>query len=464
MTRIATFVVTLVVCAACAPYLLAQQGWNREGALRRFTGDAIVSEWSGCQPPPGNPVVEIGGSLMEVDLQDGTTIKKNKPEGNWVFVPRQPKLMAQVTRTSESGGTTTVAFYDTWLGSQIASVTAEVNTEALQLDMSDTWVAGDGSEGCLVFSPVESTPEGSEEYVAAFFEGTTVTFILRVKPKVDLDLYVRPGSDSGTLCYIRGNGISFPPSTEEVFTNASYLVYQSNGRREQLPLPQRGPGSGKGRTIIWHSNKWDRLLFTDEAAGGALLVKASNGIVVDSITTVSIDPGPMKVLSASGNINDRWMTTHAKVGSKNALILWAMPETVETEVVLFSESDPARKQMPLAPWSIVVPFVSSNGGANTLFSWDPQDVVSVSEDGGRRTEDGVWPNPAKEIVNIVINADGACRFVLVNAAGMRVEEGTANASEGRLSIDTSMLESGIWSMLITTANNTIHHQRFVINR
>ena len=416
---------------------------DSEGALRRWSGASINSQYSGCLPTPGNPIISSDGALLEVDLQEGNTTSKSFPEGEWTFVPRQPKVVAQVTRSSEGGGSTSVSFYDVWVGSNIASVTLDVNTEALQFDVTDTWVAPDGSEGAVVFSPTDNTPEESEEYVVAFFTGSQVTYTLRVKPKVDVDIYIRPDTDDGVLCYLRGNGISFPPSTEEVFTNASYLVYQSDGSVDQLALPIRGPGSGRGRHVIWHSNKWDRLLLTDGFASGALLVKASNGIVVDSITSVSIDPGDVKILSASGNNNDRWMTTHTKVGNKNALILWAMPETVEVSSILFNEGDNAVKQMPLAPWFIIVPFISSSGNSHTLFSWDPQDVVSVQED-DLFDRLSMYPNPATTTVSIdMSNGEGALEYVIVDVNGSVAQRGTT--ADG--TIDISPLPTGSYTVV-----------------
>jgi hypothetical protein len=460
---IRSLLVAILAFAATAPYMEAQQGWIREGALRRWQGEAITSSILGCQPPPGDPIVEIGGSLMEVNLQDGTTIKKTKPAGNWKFLARQPRMMVLHGHGDDGQGNTTVAFYDTWKGEEVASLDEPTNTEGHTLDVYRSWIDAEGSKGCLVFGPLASTPDDQKTYVVMFFSSGVATYTLRVKQKVDVDIYVRPDTEKGTLCYVRGNGISFPPSTEEVFTNASYLVYQSDGTREQLPLPARGPGSGKGRKIIWHSNKWDRLLFTDEFASGAMLIKASNGIVVDSITQVSIDPGDVKILSASGNINDRWMTTHATVGSKNVLILWAMPETVETEIVGFDASDAAIKQMPLAPWSIVVPFISSVGGTNTLYSWDPQDVVSVDEEMNATTN--VWPNPATDIVNITLDAAStSCHYVIVNAAGDVVGSHHDEGCTDNIAVDVSGLPSGNYHVVITNDAGRQSFASFAVQR
>ena len=177
---------------------------------------------------------------------------------------------------------------------------------------------------------------------------------------------------------------------------------------------------------------------TDGFASGALLVKASNGIVVDSIVSVSIDPGDVKILSASGNNGDRWMTTHTKVGDKNALILWAMPETVEVSTILFDASDNATKQMPLAPWFIIVPFISSNGDSHTLYSWDPQDVVSVDEE-SEASASPIYPNPANNVANIPMNdREGALNYVILDVAGSVVMRGSTVDGE----INVSPLPSG----------------------
>ena len=227
-----TLAVSLLLFITGGISVLAQ-GWVREGALRRWNGSDITSKYSGCLPTPGNPIVQASSSLVEVDLQEGTTVAKSMPEGTWRHVARQPRLMAQVNRSSEGEGSTSIAFYDLWAEATVANVTLDISTQDIALDITDTWVAADGSEGCVVFSPTASTPEDSELYVIAFFTGTEVTFSLSVKPKVDVDIYVRPDTQKGILCYLRGNGISFPPSEEEVFTNASYLVYEPDGTRDQ---------------------------------------------------------------------------------------------------------------------------------------------------------------------------------------------------------------------------------------
>ena len=272
---------------------------------------------------------------------------------------------SQTVSGSDGATATTVFIRDIWKNIARAEIEIPVRTVDLMLDATDTWVAEDGSEGVIVFSPGPNTPEGAEEYVFAFYKGSEVTFTQRVKPKVDVDIYVRP-TDDGPIVYLRGNGISFPPSDEEIFTNASYLMYSSDGSIEQLRLDQRGPGSGKGRQIIWHSNKWDRLVLIDEFASGAMLVKASNGIFVDSITGSQVNPGStVKILSASGNNRDTWMATHADVGGKKALILWAMPDVREVTSVSFGSSDNSTKQMPLSDWDIIIPYISSNGNSHT---------------------------------------------------------------------------------------------------
>lgn len=468
----------------CATSLVAQDGWKQEGSLEKWTGPAITSSELGCQGAGGDPVVEHGSTIREIKLEGNVSTTKEKPgEGSWVFLPRVPNVVANVVHSIEGGGATIVKFHDVWMNSQIADVTIMGSTDVLGLDVTDTWIAADGTQGCIVFSPTASTPEGSEEYVIAFFSNNSVTFQHRVKPKVDLDLYVRPHDEHGVVAYVRGNGISFPPSEEELFTNAGYLVYQPDGTRETLSLASRGPGSGKGRRIVWHSNKWDRLLLVDEFASGAILVKASNGILVDSITTSSVDPGSVKILSASGNNNDKWMATHANVGSKNVLILWAMPDTREVASIDFGSSDGASKQMPLSPWNIVIPFISTSGSTNTLYSWNSQDVVSVDETGDPSQDPirehrnckrlaSVYPNPAQSEMTVKIDdLQGAVRYVIVNESGTSVYRGEGVVNAQTLSITVSGLEQGSYSLMVTgtpleanTRRIRPTRARFVISR
>ena len=352
-------------------------------------------------------------------------------------------MPSQTVSGSDGATATTVFIRDIWKNIARAEIEIPVRTVDLMLDATDTWVAEDGSEGVIVFSPGPNTPEGAEEYVFAFYKGSEVTFTQRVKPKVDVDIYVRP-TDDGPIVYLRGNGISFPPSDEEIFTNASYLMYSSDGSIEQLRLDQRGPGSGKGRQIIWHSNKWDRLVLIDEFASGAMLVKASNGIFVDSITGSQVNPGStVKILSASGNNRDTWMATHADVGGKKALILWAMPDVREVTSVSFGSSDNSTKQMPLSDWDIIIPYISSNGNSHTLYYWDPADVVSVDEQRATSDQQRLYPNPATNVVNVPLpGGQGALDYVVVDGMGNFVQRGSTTGT-----IDVSPLPTGAYTII-----------------
>ncbi len=435
--------ITIAVLLAAAVSAQAQS-WERQGSVKRWIGgQPITGPYVGCATLMGDPTVQTGQGLSEVALTSGTPTSRSFPEGStWYFLPRQPRVGAQVITAIQGGPEESVVrLRNLWTSEDVGEVTIPVRTSELQLDQTDTWVSEDGSQGCVVFSPKPSTPDSLKEYVFAFFTGSTVTFTQRVKPKVDVDLYVRP-TDEGILVYLRGNGMSFPPSTEEVFTNASYIVYQADGSLEQLRLDQRGPGSGRGRKIIWHSNKWDRLVLIDEFASGAMLVKASNGIFVDSITTSKVDPnGAVKILSASGNNRDTWMATHANVGSKNVMILWAMPDVREVTSIDFG-SDNASKQMPLSDWDIIIPYMSNNGDSHTLFYWDPADVVSVSEQRAANSEQRVFPNPAADIVNVSLpEGQGALDYVIVDAVGTTVLRGTSFGT-----IDISPLPAGAYTI------------------
>lgn len=424
---------------------VSAQSWDREGSVKRWSGGgSITSPYLGCATIFGDPTIQAGKSLAEVSLEAGTTETRSFPdEDNWHFLPRQPRTGARVLSGEGGAQSTTVYIRDIWKNVARTQIEIPARTVDLMLDVTDTWVAEDGSEGVIVFAPGPNTPEGSEEYVFAFYNGTEVTFTQRVKPKVDVDIYVRP-TDDGPVVYLRGNGISFPPSEEEVFTNASYLMYSPDGSIEQLRLDQRGPGSGKGRQIIWHSNKWDRLVLIDEFASGAMLVKASNGIFVDSITGSQVNPGTtVKILSASGNNRDTWMATHADVGGTKALILWAMPDVREVTSVKFSGSDNATKQMPLSDWDIIIPYISSNGGSHSLYYWDPADVVSVSENGDRVSDTGVYPNPATDVVNVTLPVgQGALDYTIVNSLGNFVQRGSTTGT-----IDVSPLPIGAYTII-----------------
>lgn len=453
-------ILTLLIASS----VLHAQSWQQEGALKRWTGGgSITTSAIGCVAGEGNPIVDFGAAIGEVNLTSGAVTQHPRTgEQPWIFLPRCPKVFANVTHAGGDAPSVTIAFANSTTGASIGSISATgVDASTLTLDVADTWISDDGIEGCVVFAPSSSTPEEKKEYVVIVFRAGEVTFLQRIKPKVDVDIYVQPNTDDGLVYFLRGNGMSFPPSTEEVFTNGSYLRYDASGRRTRLDLPTRGPGSGKGRTIIWSSVKWDRLLITDEFASGALLVKASNGIIVDSITSSQVAPGEnVRILSASGNINDRWMATHTKVGSKNVLILWAMPETKEVTSVEFAANDAATKQMPMSPWTIVIPFLSSQNNTHTLFSWNPQDVVSVDEDlmKGAST---VYPLPATDHVTITTTQpDGEVSYEITSSTGTRVASGTADVVNGTLLINTSTLPSGRYSIQVTSTlvTSTLAHQ------
>lgn len=447
----------------CATTIMSAQSWQQEGALKRWTGGAAISSSAiGCVAGEGNPIVDFGSKIGEVNLTSGGVTEHSRgDQSSLIFLPRSPKVFLNVTHDANR---VTLAYTNSTSGVALGSVSADVDASALQIDQADTWISDDGIEGCAVFAPSSSTPEEKKEYVVIVFRGGEVTFMQRIKPKVDVDIYVQPNTDDGLVYYVRGNGMSFPPSTEEVFTNGSYLRYDASGRRTRLDLPTRGPGSGKGRFIIWSSTKWDRLLMTDEFASGALLVKASNGIVVDSITSSAVAPGEqLRILSASGNINDRWMATHARVGSKNVMILWAMPETKEVTSVEFAANDAATKQMPLSPWTIVIPFLSSQNATHTLFSWNPQDVVSVDEDVVKGAS-SVYPLPATDHVTVTTTLnDGEVSYAITSSTGERIATGTAVITNGTFNINTSSLPSGLYTV---DYSSTLAHQHssILINR
>ena len=432
---------------------ISQDGWTKEGGLRRWRGAEIVNPQYGCSSVSGNPIVEFQDAIAEVDLVSGSTTNRTKPkDGQWEYIPRNPNLVIQVERDS-AAGTTTMHLYNIVEGGLVRDLVAEASTLMLEPDPADSWCADDGSIGAIVFAPTSATPSDSLHYVVVMFDKTGSTLVKKIKPKVDVDIYTRPDPDeAGVLVYVRGNGLQISGYQDEVFTNASYLYFTLDGAVKQLSLPERRPGSGKGRKIIWHSNKYDRLVFSDEYASGVLLVKASNGIPIDTVEHLSFEASsPLRIISASGNKTDKWMVTHAKTGDKNALVLWAMPELREVTSVMLETSDPAIKQMPLSPWSVVIPILSVSQSGKALYAWDAQDVLSVNEHQSsvRATSS---PLPTSHYVSIPCEELSAVDYRVVNSVGQEVLRGNGIASSGALTIDVHQLKNGTYTIVLNDAS------------
>lgn len=442
--------------------LLAQNTWVQDGPFKRFEGEsAITSKYLGSSEAEGYPIVEQQSSITQIDLITGAVTPRDKPaQGSWVHLPRAPTMLVSAV---SSDGATAVSFNDVWLGQITRQIQINQTTDGLEVDPTDTWIASDQSVGAIVFAPTPFTPDDQASYLIVVFKQEQVTFTLRVKAQNDIDIYVRPDLEYGVLVYLRGNGLTFPPSIEEVFTNGGYLRYEPDGRRTTMGLPTRGPGGGKGRKIIWHSNKADRLLMTDENASGALLIKASNGIVVDSIISSKLFPGKrIKILSASGNQNETWMATHAQVDDQSAIVLWSMPLVVEGSAEFFTQGDQATKQMPLSPWDIIIPFISSTPTSNVLYSWDRKDLVSVEEQ--TYTTQMVSPLPASEFIRIAVTGlNATVQYRVISADGAVNANGSALAFDGECRINVSDLACGVYSIAIEYAD-TVKFARFIVSR
>jgi hypothetical protein len=127
-----------------------------------------------------------------------------------------------------------------------------------------------------------------------------------------------------------------------------------------------------------------------------------------------------------------------------------MPETKEVTSVEFSANDAAKKQMPLSPWTIVIPFLSSADGTNTLFSWNPQDVVSVDEESARNSVTA-YPLPATDQVTIVTTIpDGDVAYTIISNSGERLATGTSTIAGGTLDINTNALPSGLYTVELSS--------------
>lgn len=443
-----TCAATLVLC--CVEATFAQDGWTTEGGFRRWRGLQIITSQFGCDPVLGNPIIEAEGGLAEINLVTGASSIKNKPtDGPWMYIPRNPKMMLRVDHEMGKGALTTLRFFNVWEGGEIGTVTFDANTTALSPDVADCWVADDASVGAVVFAPTAQTPTDSVEYVIVLFDKTGARLVQHIVPKVDLDIYIRPEPEAGVLAYIRGNGLRISGYTDEVFTNASYIYFDLNGALKQLNLPERGPGSGKGRRAIWHSNKWDRMVFSDEYASGMLIVKASNGIPIDTAEHLASAPDvPLRILGASGNNNDRWMVTHAKAGNINALVLWAVPDLKEVDLKQFEASDPATKQLPLSPWSVVIPFLSVSQSGNALYAWDAQDVLSVRETTNinRATAS---PLPASERLQISVRQlTGNVEYQVFDGMGVQAAGGSGTVVNGVINVDVRSITPGSYTVVL----------------
>jgi|GEM_PF-3004161 len=450
--------------------VLAQAGWHRDGSLWQYEDLNIVSNTIGAdETMNGSPVITVGRSLQRVDISAGNTESYDfPPEGNWIQLPRSPYFVLQVVHKREGDPSATFTFFNVKTSAMMDPITISASASTLEVDQNNTWISQTGSAGAVVLKPAAGIPVTESEYLVLLFKSDGSTQVRRIKPKVDIDIYVRDVNEE-PFVYIRGNGLSFPPETEEVFTNGGYLIYDVNGDTRQLSLPTRGPGSGKGRHILWHSNKWDRLLIADEAASGCMLVKASNGLPTDTVEHSSQNPSAiLKLLSASGNKSENWVVSYATIDSKPILLLWAMPALKEVTSYDLSQKDGAIPTLPCSKWNTVVPFIVTQANKHALYKWDPQDIVSVNE--SRMDESAkvnAYPAPARDVVTLSsATLRGQVAFTITSISGEVMQTGTSVVDNGVMSINTGMLPAGVYAILLHIAENP--HQtaraRIIINR
>lgn len=439
-----------------------QAQWEKQGKFRMYNTNAgIKSAFLAAIPAGGNAVFKGDASIYDVHLVTGTKVEHKFPEGEgWQFLPRSP----YVALKAETGSNTTLTLHDMWGNAALGTLTAKLETTGMFVQLNNTWVADDGLMGCVVFGPPEGASNEGAEFLIVFFKDGLVTGSQRIKNKADIDIYVMPHPDYDMLAFVRGNGLTvYPNETEEVFTYGSYLAYRPNGSFERLSVPVRGPGSGKGRRIVWSSSKWDRLLLSDDAASGAILIKASNGIVVDSITSSKVDPGkPLTFLSASGSSDSRWMVSHTKVGDKFAMILWAMPETVEATSEVLAAADDSRKILPSSDWKLILPFLKEKNGEYTLFAWDPEDIVSVQEKRTLLQLHGAFPQPSS--TNVTFTGLSSTPEILsakvYDGKGLCVSVQNVRVAEGTVTLNTSELVMGVYNVVLSDGSK-IFTTRFV---
>ncbi|NQW31025.1 MAG: T9SS type A sorting domain-containing protein [Ignavibacteria bacterium] len=457
--------VSVVYCMLVATINTSAQ-WVKEGQFRRYNTNAgITTPFLAAIPAGGNAVFRGTSSIFDVHLTTGTKVEHKLPAGgDWQFLPRSPYIAMMTTAEGEN---TIIALHNVWTNESLGSVTAALDTKGMFVQFSNTWVADDGLMGCVLFGPAPGAPAAGADFQLMFFKDGIMTGQQRIKNKSDIDIYVMPHPDYEMLAFVRGNGITlYPNTTEEVFTYGSYLGYRPDGSYERLSLPTRGPGSGAGRRIVWSSSKWDRLLIADEAANGAILIKASNGIVVDSITSSKVDPGkPLTFLSASGSSDSRWMISHSKVGDKHALILWAMPETVEATSEVLDASDDSRKILPTSEWKLIMPFLKEKNGEFTLFAWDPEDIVSVNEKANVIAMTGAHPQPSYSHVTLrgVQDIAGTHSATIYDVNGLSVSHENVEVTNNSVTLNTTNLRTGVYNVVINSGTN-VFTARFVQQR
>jgi len=159
----------------------------------------------------------------------------------------------------------------------------------------------------------------------------------------------------------------------------------------------------------------------------------------------------LRILSASGDNRQKWMATHVRVGEKNAITLWAMPETKEVTSEMFATTDIAVKQMPMSPWAIVIPFVSSTDGGNALYAWDSQDVLSVDEN--EMHDASISPLPATDYINIAAQGmEGNVRYAVTSVDGQTLLAGNSSMYDGACRLEVNTLPAGVYVCTLKTEN------------
>lgn len=96
-------------------------------------------------------------------------------------------------------------------------------------------------------------------------------------------------------------------------------------------------------------------------------------------------------------------------------------------------------------------------GDYVLGAWN-ENHIGLNENDRQHFE--IYPNPAKDIINIKLEKDAEGEIVITNQLGQIVKEAKINCSDIRL--QTNDLSSGIYNISISDGNEIIHNSKIVI--
>jgi hypothetical protein len=115
-----------------------------------------------------------------------------------------------------------------------------------------------------------------------------------------------------------------------------------------------------------------------------------------------------------------------------------------------------------APVSLIVPNIVANG---VNFKQTPTEIKPVSQ-GIINTPDtkqfSVYPNPARDVVNITSLANSSSTVMIMDLAGRTVASTTLNAS-GSTTMNISQLNSGVYFIRIASENGQ-HTEKLILQR